>query len=232
MFFKPFLLFLFIALVVGANAQRFDNRGWIYLSQTTKLFNKFSLLTEEQLRSEDKIKYVAATLLRAGINYKLTGMHSIGTGYTYKGDREYNQGRKQYDYMNENRAYEQFQFDTKQGRTEWQLRARLEQRFVRENGVRNFSQRSRLLLGAQVPLWANKDFTKGWYVVLQNEVFTNVQHAEKVNNNFFDQNRLYTSYGYRFGKHINAELAYMLWTQKEDETEQRNIYQIKLTTDF
>lgn len=226
--------FLFIATTCGlmATAQRFDNRGWIYLSQTTKLVNQFSLLTEEQLRSEDQLKYAAATLLRAGINYQFAKQHSFGAGYTYKGDREYDGLQQQYDYMNENRLYEQYQFDTKRGRTELQLRVRLEQRFVREEGARNFSQRSRLLLGAQLPVWANAAFTKGWYVVLQNEVFTNVQHANRVNNHFFDQNRLYTAYGYRFSKHMDAELAYMLWTQKEEQTEQRNVYQLKVTTDF
>lgn len=232
MFQKHLLGFIAILYCFMVTAQRFDNRSWIYLSQTTKLFSKFSLLTEEQLRSEDQVKYVAATLLRVGLNYKLSEKHSIGAGYTYKGDREYNSQKGMYDYMNENRTYQQYQFDTKSGRTELQLRARLEQRFVRENGVRDFSQRTRLLLGAQIPIWANKDFSKGWYVVLQNEVFTNVQHPEKVNNNFFDQNRLYTSYGYRFSKHIDAELAYMLWTQKDEETEQRNVYQLKVTTDF
>ena len=222
----------FCAATTALQAQRFDNRGWIYLSQTTKLFNQFSLFTEEQLRSEDKIKYAATTLLRAGITYKFSKKHSIGAGFTYKGDREYNTRKGGYDYMNENRIYEQYQFDMKSGRTELQLRTRLEQRFIKEDGIRDFSQRARLLLSAQIPVWANKDFSKGWYIVLQNEVFTNVQHADKVNSSFFDQNRLYTSYGYRFNKHIDAELAYMLWTQKEEQTEQRNVYQLKVTTDF
>jgi hypothetical protein len=232
---KNLLRLLFLVILCSchfAHAQRFDNRGWIYLSHTNKIVSHFDFFGEAQLRSWDKVEYITATLLRAGINYHLSKKHSIGAGYTYKGDREANEQKGRYDYMNENRAYEQYIFQTKFGKTEWQTRARLEQRFVREDGQRQFSQRGRLQLTAQIPVFANKDFSQGWYTILQNEIFLNIQHKDRVNESLFDQNRLYVSYGYRFNKHIDLELGYYVWTQKEDALEWRNVYQLKVTTGF
>jgi hypothetical protein len=230
---KYFLSFLpFCFLLFTSHAQRFDNRAWLYYSGTTKLVSNFSFFSEAQLRMADQLKYATATLLRGGINYNFTKTHSIGIGFTYKGDREFNNLEGKYDYINENRLYEQFQLDKELGKIEFTTRVRLEQRFIREEGQRQFSQRSRLMLSAQIPVSANTDFSRGWYTILQNEIFINVQHKEQVNNNVFDQNRLYASYGYRFGKHLDVEAGYYLWLQKEENLEWRNVYQLKVTTDF
>jgi hypothetical protein len=222
------LLFLCCVFSHVTNAQRFDNRAWLYFSHTNKLFSKFSLFSEAQLRMAEQLKYATATLWRGGIHYSFTKKHSAGIGYTYKGDREYNDTKGGYDYVNENRLYEQYQVEIKWGRTEFQTRARLEQRFVKEDGRRRFSQRGRLLLSVQIPISANTDFSRGWYTVLQNEIFVNVQHKEQVNNSVFDQNRLYASYGYRFNKQVDVEAGYFLWLQKADALEWRNVYQPRL----
>lgn len=214
------------------HAQRFDNRAWLYFSHTNKLFSKFSLFSEAQLRMADKLKYATATLLRGGISYNFTEKHSAGIGFTYKGDREFNDLKGGYEYINENRLYEQYQLETKLGKTEFQTRFRLEQRFVKEEGEGQFSQRSRLLLSVQIPVTTHADFSRGWYTGLQNEIFLNVQHREKVNNSVFDQNRLYASYGYRFNKQVDVEAGYFLWLQKAAALEWRNVYQVKVTTDF
>lgn len=231
-FTRSLLIICLTAIILFSNAQRFDNRAWLYYSGTTKLFSDVRLFSEAQVRMADQLKYATATLLRGGINYNFTKEQSAGIGFTYKGDREYNDTKGGYDYMNENRLYEQYQVGTKSGKTELTARVRLEQRFVREKGRRQFSQRSRLLLSAQIPVNANADFSKGWYTILQNELFMNIQHTERVNNSVFDQNRLYASYGYRFNKQVDLEMGYFLWLQKEDSLEWRNVYQLKITTDF
>lgn len=231
-FYKLLLFICHLIILTSATAQRFDNRAWLYYSGSTKLFSNLSFFSEAQLRMADQLKYATATLLRVGINYSFNKKHSAGAGFTYKGDREFNDTKGSYDYINENRLYEQYQLETPFGKTEFTTRVRLEQRFVWEERQRQFSQRSRLMLSAQIPVSANTDFSRGWYAILQNEIFINVQHKERVNNSLFDQNRLYTSYGYRFNKNIDLEAGYFLWLQKSEELEWRNVYQVKVTTDF
>ena len=112
------------------------------------------------------------------------------------------------------------------------FRARLEQRWVMEE-ANNFSQRGRLFLSAQIPLIADTAFNKGPYLGVQNELFLNIQHKDKVNNSAFDQNRAFTSLGYRFSKKMDAELGYLFWYQKEmNASYRRNVIQLMLTTHF
>jgi len=134
--------------------------------------------------------------------------------------------------MREHRVYEQYLYNFKLKKVEMNVRARLEQRFIREDGIA-FSQRARAFISAQIPLVANADFSKGLYAAVQNELFVNVQHKDLVNHHLFDQNRPYGSIGYRWSKKIDTEVGYMYWFQKEDDGDyRRNIIQLMVTTSF
>ncbi|SDZ97084.1 DUF2490 domain-containing protein [Pedobacter hartonius] len=204
--------------------------AWLFLSHTQKLSQKFDLLADVQLRSTEHITYFSTLLLRTAFNYNLNKHQSVALGYAHKGDWEKEDGRKSY--SPEHRIYEQYLHQIKLERMELMLRGRLEQRFVKEEQY-EFSQRARLLLSAQIPLIANKDFTRGIYASLQDEVFLNVQHKGNVNGSFFDQNRPYASAGYRFSKKLDIEFGYTRWLQREDTGDKTSdVMQLMITTNL
>jgi len=206
-----------------------ETQGWFFLSHTQKLSKKWDGLADIQLRSADKIIRFQTVLVRGALSYNISDEHAVAIGYAYKGDWE--EGENKLNYQIEHRIYQQYLYNHNIKRTELNVRFRLEQRFVKELEAFNFSQRLRGFLSFQIPLSGNKDFSKGLYTGIQNELFVNVQHKENVNNSFFDQNRAYISAGYRWSKKIDTEIGYMYWRQKEkDETTTSNVVQLMITT--
>ena len=172
---------------------------------------------------------VETLLLRGGLGYKFSKVHSAAICYTYKGDRTTEDGKGMNSH--ENRVYEQYLYSSNIKRTEINFRFRQEQRFVKDSNDYRFSQRSRAFLSFQIPLLANAGFSKGFYTTLQDELFVNVQHKENVNNSFFDQNRSFISVGYRWSRKIDAEIGYMGWLQREFEGDSfTNVVRLMITT--
>jgi len=226
-----FLLLLFVSTSWISKAQLTETQGWFFLSHTQTLTKKFDLLADVQTRSANQFDYLTTVLLRGAISYNLNQNQSVALGYAYKGDWE-KDDQSIKNYSHENRIYEQYIRQFKIGRVEMMFRARLEQRWVMEEAT-DFLQRGRLFLSAQIPLIADTAFTKGPYLGVQNELFLNIQHKDKVNNSAFDQNRAFTSLGYRFSKKMDAELGYLFWYQKEmNASYRRNVIQLMLTTHF
>lgn len=225
------LLFCFTLFYISVYSQSTENMGWLFLTHTQKLSKKFEALADVQMRTGNKFIHFETLLLRGGLGYKLNKDNSVAIGYTFKGDWTKENGKSMY--SPENRIYEQYLFNTNIRRTELTFRFRQEQRFVKDNGNYNFSQRSRFFISAQIPLAANADFSKGLYTAIQDEIFVNSQHKEMVNNSFFDQNRPFVSIGYRWSKKVDTEIGYMRWLQRETEGDiSANVCQIKITTEL
>ena len=226
---NKFLLFCFTLFYGSVCSQTAENTGWLFLSHSQKLSKKFKALADVQVRSTDKLMHIKTLLLRAGIGYSLSDKNSVTVGYTYKGDWAMDGGKSMY--SPENRIYEQYSFGSNIRKVEFTLRYRREQRFIKDTSNYNFSQRSRAFASFQIPLVANRDFSKGLYTTIQDELFLNVQHKEKVNNSFFDQNRAFISIGYRWSKKIDTEIGYMNWLKREfNGDEKTNVYQLMITT--
>jgi len=223
------LVVLFTGLQTAVFAQ-VQNTGWFFLTHTQKVSDKFDVLADVQLRSADRFDFTQTLLLRGALSYNIK-KHAVALGYAYKGDWTHEDGERTY--SPENRIYQQYLYDFKAGKVELNARFRLEQRFVKEDGEVDFSQRARAFLSAQIPLVADTGFTKGLYTGIQNELFFNVQNKDKVNNSVFDQNRSFVSLGYRFSKKIDTEFGYMYWYQKEmDKNTKTNVWQLMITTKF
>jgi hypothetical protein len=230
---RPQLLTLtFSLLALSALAQQ-ENKGWFFLSHTQTLSKKWAILFDAQVRSTDKFMFVNTLLLRGGLRYSLNDKHSVAFGYVNKDDWEHE--GKGITFQLEHRIYQQYLFETNLGKAEFTARGRFEQRFIRPgpDSAFRFSQRARVFAAFQLPVFANRNFSRGWYVAVQNEVFLNVTHRQNVNNSFFDQNRLYGSIGYRWSKKLDTELGYYWWRQSEmDGYTSSNVYQVMFTTEL
>ena len=225
----PIVLFCIIALNTAAQT---ENTGWLFISHTQKVSEKFDVLADFQLRSSDQLSDFSALLFRTALNYNINKKHAVALGYAFLGKREENEMEVKV-FNPEHRIYEQYLFNFNTKRTEWTLRFRLEQRFINQEKQTDFSQRARGFLAAQIPLIANADFSKGIYTGIQNELFLTVQNKNKVNGRMFDQNRSFASLGYRWSKKIDTEFGYLFWSQKDDEGYAKtNVWQLMITTSF
>jgi hypothetical protein len=217
-------------LFTTSSAQTSENSGWLFLSHTQKLSNKFDLLADFQLRSANKYDYWKNVLSRTALNYNFSERHSIAIGYVYLGEWEKAEDHKEY--SREHRVYGQYQVSFHQRKKEFNVRGRFEQRFVKEDEIK-ISQRARIFASLQAPLVTNTDFTQGLYFKLQNELFLNVQNKDDVNGSLFDQNRPYVALGFRASKKLDFETGYMRLVQRKDEgVLTTNTIQVMITTNF
>jgi hypothetical protein len=101
-----------------------------------------------------------------------------------------------------------------------QNRFRLEQRWISRSSVSDdklvtdayaFTQRIRYFARAIYPFSPNpeKVFSRGSFFSLQDELFFNLENSNITNGKFLDQNRAYTSLGYRFSTKYDLEIGYM-----------------------
>ncbi|MCE7067067.1 DUF2490 domain-containing protein [Dyadobacter sp. CY326] len=233
--FKYNVAILIAALILCCNPFRVFAQnpasGWVFVSHTQKLNSRWDLLFDAQVRTGNKLERVNTLLLRSGLNYNLNKKSAVALGYASKNDWE--QGDTGSHFQPEHRIYQQFIFKTTLGKAELTGRARYEQRFIRSEDEFLFSQRSRAFVACQIPLFAAKDFQKGMYVNVQDEIFLNVSHKQHLNNSFFDQNRILGSLGYRWSDKIDTEVGYMWWFQREVEGDvSSNVIQLMITSSF
>ena len=85
--------------------------------------------------------------------------------------------------------------------------------FVRDNSLDHqgnvFANRIRYFFRDVIPFSGKKQFTKGYFAGIQNEIFINIGDKSHVNRKYFDQNRAYLSVGYRFNPKFDLDIGYL-----------------------
>jgi len=234
------LLLVAIFLVPGKLfAQENQFTGWAALFHTQKLSEHWGASFDAQFRSANHYDYLRNILLRPSVNYYFAKNKIGALGYAYVTANGRSGDAKTF--RPESRIWQQFIINQGLGKGAMlQHRLRLEQRFLGntsvEGAARNdhyFSQRLRYFARAVVPFKGDSVFSKGAFFALQNEIFANVQNKDKVNKHFFDQNRAYGAFGYRFSKKFDAEVGYLNQYVKAAESYTLNhVLQMALYTRF
>jgi long-subunit fatty acid transport protein len=225
------VILLELIFAVHLQAQTNEASGWFFLSHTQKLADKWSYMTDVQIRSSSHFKYLQNILLRPGLLYQLTDQQSLGIGYTYFAT--WDRSEMPCTFEPESRIFEQYVYKSKGGRLALNNRLRFEQRFIQKTEATIFARRLRYQIQARFQLTCDSEFATGLYVNLQNEIFLNVQNQDEINNHFFDQNRLYLGMGYRVIKEFEVELGYYYRYQiLEDSRLNENIIQLMIITEF
>jgi hypothetical protein len=186
-----------------------ENTGWFAWFSSFKLSGHWRLYFDGQVRSANDWDYVRTILLRPGITYVFNDKNTMTLGYGYIAtiSRSANGSKNT---LSESRIWEQYINTAKIGRASLQNRFRLEQRFIERTSENVFAQRLRYFARTIIPFAKPKNsFNKGFFAAIQNEIFLNVQNKDKINNSFFDQNRIYLAIGYRFSSKIDLDAGYM-----------------------
>ena len=206
------LLFTFLApFELLAQDNQFS--GWAALFHTQRFSKHWGASFDGQFRSADQFDYLRNVLLRPSANYYFANNKIGAVGYAYIATN----GRSASGastFRPESRIWQQFIYNHKISRSATlQHRFRLEQRFLGNTSAtandHYFSQRLRYFARSVIPFKRDSVFSKGPFFALQNEFFFNVQNKHKVNKHFFDQNRAYGAFGFRFSKKFDAEVGYL-----------------------
>ncbi|OQP47083.1 hypothetical protein A4H97_06090 [Niastella yeongjuensis] len=216
-----------VGMIAGYNSRsQIALSGWATTNNQFSISRKVVYQLEASFRSDPQRQYLQTFLLRTGAFVQLNSQWSVGGGYCLTDNRRTISGTT--GYAAEHQALEQawyihpvyFGTEGHRHKTFMRHRLRLENRWLpnlvegnddlKKTGT-SFSNRLRYQLREQIPLVSFvNDFNKGTYVLLQNEFFFNVSGRQYVNGKWFDQNRSLVGAGYRFNRHIDLELSYML----------------------
>ncbi|HZG25845.1 MAG TPA: DUF2490 domain-containing protein [Chitinophagaceae bacterium] len=190
--------------------------GWLMYLNSTKLNKKFSLHFDAQLRSNAQVKHLQTLIVRPGINFAVKRNLTATLGYAFVENRRA-VGRIA-GLAPEHRIWEQLLFNHPLGFTRLTHRLRLEQRFIsnvflRDNSLDHqgnvFANRIRYFFRDVIPFSGKKQFNKGYFAGIQNEIFINIGDKSHVNRKYFDQNRAYISVGYRFNPKFDIDAGYL-----------------------
>jgi len=208
--------------------------GWFMFLNNTKFNEKWGMHLDVQFRSADQLGYLRNVLIRPGLTYYINNRNNVTVGYLLNTTKTEVPGASDIDLV-ENRIWEQYILTHKISSLFTTHRFRLEQRFIEQNnGSEVFAQRFRYFFRLIQPLTPRSEtFNKGAFLALQNELFFNVQHKDKLSGNFFDQNRAYLALGYRFSKKIDIEAGYLNQaTNGASNYTINNVIQLALYTRF
>ncbi|CAN5811074.1 hypothetical protein BH10BAC3_BH10BAC3_20670 [soil metagenome] len=216
---KIYTALLIIALVLlhhNLSAQNVQQTGWLASFNTIKLHKKWSLHLEIQVRSTDNWEQVQTILPRVGLNYQVKTNQILTAGYAYIPNRV--NAFDETALLAEHRIWQQYIINQKAGSAVITHRLRLEERFTPVAGIENnelvvtdrkYSTRLRYFARAVIPFKKQQPFVKGPFLGLQEELFFNISDRKNVNGKWFDQNRAYAAFGYRFSKKFDIEIGYL-----------------------
>lgn len=206
-----FLLIILCFLSASVSAQTYhQNSGWLFLLNNSKFNEKWGTHLDIQLRTADNWSNVKNFLFRPGVTYYLNKNNDLTLGYLLNETHNVLDGAGEHKLV-EHRIWQQYIHKHKIQHINVSHRFRLEQRFLEKSRNEDvFAQRLRYFVRFIIPLKKEiQQFEEGFFAALQNEIFFNVQHKDKLNGHFFDQNRAYAAGGYRFSKKFDLEAGYL-----------------------
>jgi len=192
-----------------------NQANWFAYMGQYKVSSKFGYHVEAQFRLDGNLEFSRQHLFRLGAIYYFNNKSNTTAGYALI--KTYNAAID--GYFGENRIWEQYQYNHSWNNSKNYFinRFRLEQRFVNEkilvnnviqNNGTNYQNRFRYFNRNLFQILNFNSSNKQLYAVLQDEVFFNLG-TNKVNSNFFDQNRFLVGLGLNYSNNIRFELGYM-----------------------
>lgn len=209
---KIFVLIFAIISFFGFSQKTIQDQSvWFAYVGQYKVSQRWGYQLEAQFRMDNELGRSIQNLYRIGGIYSFDNKKSVAGGYSLV--KTYNKTVD--DYLNENRYWEQFQYNHSWKKNTMTHRFRLEQRFVENltsnnptNSSTEFQNRFRYLNRNLFHITNLKSDKEEFYAIIQNEIFLTLGN-NKVNSKVIDQNRFLIGLGLGFQKNIRFELGYM-----------------------
>ena len=203
---KLLLFFMGGAFFCNAQDNGQDEFGaWYMYFGMNQISERLSIHTESQFRFYEMTSGFNQLLLRTGLNYHIDPNAMATLGYAYiDTDPTFESDENLVNSILEHRIFEQFILRNKVWEFLFEHRYRLEQRFIRNKSLQPFvddavdlRHRARYRLQLTLPL------TRTFFLNFYDEIFINLQ------DNLFDQNRLYGAFGVHVTENSNVQFGYL-----------------------
>ena len=192
---------LIVPITLLSQTKEDELGSWWMFFGTHHLDEKYSIHYETQLRHYEIGANFFQLLPRVGLNYKIDDNSMVTAGYAWIPTQPVLGEGFEGDLVTENRIWQQFILRNKIKNINFRHRYRLEQRWVKQNNFTDYKNRVRYMLSAKVPLSKNED--SPLFLFIYDEVFLHI------NDNPFNQNRLYAALGYTVNKNMNIQAGYL-----------------------
>lgn len=198
----------------GAKEINHQYQSWFSINTKTTIYKKWSVLADVHIRRNHFLADPGFYFVRTGIAYNIKPKLYAAAGYAHAWIAPAAPGWKTY--ANENRIYQQLQYNTAVKKVNLLLRLRNEQRWVQKmvndhySGQNRFTNRLRYLLNVSVPVFKNKHLPS---LVMADEL--NIQFGKEVVYNTFDQNRFFVGIKQNISPLLSFDMGYMKVYQKK-----------------
>jgi len=231
---KRIKIFIMIAaLLVSTSlkaAPHSDFQAWIPVNLNVKLTEQLRGFLELQPRVGNDMSHLTSMMIRPAIGWAINKKATLWMGYLMSADSVTPDSDT---YRIENRAYQGFSWrDTANDKQFiWEVRNRLEERFLPRNADPSIRWRTRLRVEQLIPGWSS------WSVIASEEIFFNLN--DNANNAQLQagaqQNRLYLGVGYRFAPEFQVESGYVyqhIWKNLPVPDQDNNVWMTNLNVNF
>ncbi|MGZ5051628.1 MAG: DUF2490 domain-containing protein [Methylobacter sp.] len=225
---------LLTALTFSANSQAAsatsDFLSWVPININVKLTEQLRGFLEIQPRVGNDNSHLTTMIIRPAIGWAITPKATVWVGYLMQADAVNLTSDK---YLIENRAWQGFTWkDTANDKQFiWEVRNRLEERFLPLNSDPNIRWRTRVRVEQLIPNFSS------WSVIASEEIFVNLNdNANNVHlQSGAQQNRAYLGFGYRFAPEFQIETGYLyqhVWKKSPTGDQNNNVWMTSLNFNF
>jgi len=231
---KRIKIFIMIAALLASTnlkaAPHSDFQAWIPVNLNVKLTEQLRGFLELQPRVGNDMSHLTSMMIRPAIGWAINKNATLWVGYLMSADSVTPDSDT---YRIENRAYQGFSWrDTANDKQFiWEVRNRLEERFLPRNADPSIRWRTRLRVEQLIPGWSS------WSVIASEEIFFNLN--DNANNAQLQagaqQNRLYLGVGYRFAPEFQVESGYVyqhIWKNLPVPDQDNNVWMTNLNVNF
>lgn len=178
-------------------SQETEPGNWLMYFGQNKLNENWSIHSEIQYRNHTVSPgNIEQLLIRGGMNYHLDPKAFVTIGYGHITSHDYESEQKAPE-STEHRIWQQLIMKNSIGKTKFEHRYRVEQRWVNDD----YRNRLRYRLMATIPFSGNEIEKGDFYLGLYDEVFLNTE------DNFFDRNRLFGAIGYQLNANTGLQVG-------------------------
>lgn len=222
---------LFIAIChhhAQAGTAKSDFQTWVPVNINVKLGEQLRGFLEIQPRVGDDSSHMVSMMLRPAIGWAITPKATVWAGYLMSADSKSLHSNQ---YLIENRAWQGFSWKdmTEDQQFIWEMRNRLEERFLARNSDPSIRWRTRFRVEYiidQSPV----------SLIASEEIFLNLNdNAHNANLKAgAQQNRAYIGFGYRFAPEFQIESGYLyqhVWKRTTDDTS-NSVWMTNLNINF
>lgn len=220
-----------IAMLISTNAEAVsDYQVWLPININTKLSEQWRGFLELQPRIGNDASNLTSMIVRPALGWALNDKATFWVGYLMSADTV---ALDSDTYLIENRAFQGFSWrDTANDKQFiWEVRNRLEERFLPHNSDPSIRWRTRLRVEKLLPGHSP------WSVIASEEIFVNLN--DNANNAQLQtgaqQNRLYLGMGYRFAPEVQVETGYLyqhVWRSAPAADQDNNVWMSNLNLNF